>query len=125
MGFSHCRLNAVKGQTALARVERPSGGVASVSVEFDQVAGTAAPGDDYALAANPLRSGPPGGSFARLIEVSITADGQVESMERFRLTLTNPRAAALMPFAQLDVEILDDIGDTRFRKGVEGPTRLP
>jgi hypothetical protein len=125
LGFARCRQIVVEGETAQVRVERPSGGVANVSVEFNHAAGTATPGDDYTVPANQLLSWAPGDSVAKLIEIAIAADAQIEPIERFRLTLTNPSGAALLPFAQLDVEILDGVDDARFRNGFEGPACLP
>jgi hypothetical protein len=125
LGFARCRQNVVEGETAQVRVERPSGGVASVSVEFNHVAGTATPGDDYAVPASQLLSWAPGDSSAKLIDIAIAAEAQIEPIERFRLTLTNPSGAALLPFAQLDVEILDGVDDARFRNGFEGAVCLP
>ncbi len=125
LGFARCRQNVLEGETAQVRVERPSGGVASVSVEFNHSAGTATPGDDYSAPANQLLSWAPGDSVAKLFDIAIAADAQIEPIERFRLTLTNPSGAALLPFAQLDVDILDGLDDTRFRNGFEGPACLP
>ena len=125
LGFARCRQNVVEGETAQVRVERPSGGVASVSVQFNHVSGTATPGDDYTVPANQLLSWAPGDSVAKPIDIAIAANAQIEPVERFRLTLTNPSGAALLPFAQLDVEILDGVDDARFRNGFEGPACLP
>jgi hypothetical protein len=99
--------------------------VASVSVQFNHVSGTATPGDDYSVPANQLLNWAPGDIDAKLIDIAIAADAQIEPVERFRLTLTNPSGAVLLPFAQLDVEILDGIDDARFRNGFEGPACLP
>ena len=125
IGFTRCRQNVVEGQTAQIRVERPSGGVADVSVDFTHASGSATPGDDYTVPPDQLLQWAPGDIAAKLINVPIAADGLPEPIERFRVSLSNVMGAALLPFAQLDVEILDGQSDQRFANGFEGPECLP
>ncbi|MGE4071272.1 MAG: Calx-beta domain-containing protein [Lysobacterales bacterium] len=125
IGFSRCRQNVVEGETAQIRVERPSGGVANVSVDFTHTAGTATPGDDYTVPADQLLQWAPGDIAAKVIDVPIADDGLPEGTESFRVNLGNVMGAAVLPFGQLDVEIVDGQSDQRFRNGFEGPACLP
>ncbi len=125
IGFGRCRQNVVEGETAQIRVERPSGGVANVSVDFTHTPGTATPGDDYTVPANQLLQWAPGDIAAKVIDVPIAGDGLPEPTENFRVNLGNVMGAAVLPFGQLDVEIVDGQSDQRFRNGFEGPECLP
>ncbi|MEZ5441597.1 MAG: Calx-beta domain-containing protein [Lysobacterales bacterium] len=125
IGFARCRQNVVEGETAVIRVERPSGGVASVTVDFSHATGSATPGDDYTVPSNQVLQWTPGDIAAKLIEVPIAADGVPEPVERFRVNLSNAMGASILPFAQLDMEILDGQSDQRFANGFEGPACLP
>jgi hypothetical protein len=125
IGFARCRQNALEGETAQIRVERPSGGVANVTVDFTHSAGSATPGDDYTVPPDQLLSWAPGDIAAKVIEVAIDDDGVPEPTERFRVNLSNVSGAAVLPFAQLDVEIIDAQTDQRFGNGFEGPECLP
>lgn len=125
IGFARCRQNVVEGETAQIRIERPSGGVANVSVDFTHTPGTATPGDDYTVPANQMLQWGPGDIAAKLIAVPIAADGVPEPVESFRVSLSNVMGAAVLPFAQLDVEILDGLSDQRFANSFEGPECQP
>jgi hypothetical protein len=125
IGFARCRQNVLEGETAQIRVERPSGGVANVTVDFTHTPGSATPGDDYTVPANQLLQWAPGDITAKVIDVPIANDGLTEVTEAFRVNLGNVMGAALLPFGQLDVEIVDGQGDQRFRSGFEGPECLP
>ncbi|MCB1629475.1 MAG: hypothetical protein KDI48_17225, partial [Xanthomonadales bacterium] len=111
--------------TAQIRVERPSGGVANVTVDFSHTPGSATPGADYTVPPNQLLQWMPGDVAAKLIAVPIAADGVPEPVETFRVNLSNAMGASILPFAQLDVEILDGQSDQRFASGFEGPECLP
>ena len=125
IGFSRCRQNALEGETAQIRIERPSGGVANVSVDFTHMPGTATPGDDYTVPADQMLQWAPGDIAAKIIDVPIASDGLPEPTERFRVNLGNVMGAAVLPFGQLDVEIIDGQTDQRFANGFEGPECLP
>jgi hypothetical protein len=125
IGFPRCRQNVVEGETAQIRVERPSGGVANVTVDFTHSAGSATPGDDYAVPPDQLLSWAPGDIAAKVIEVPIDDDGVPEPTEGFRVNLSNASGAAVLPFAQLDVAIIDGQTEQRFGNGFEGPECLP
>ena len=125
IGFARCRQNVVEGETAQIRVERPSGGVANVTVDFTHTPGSATPGDDYTVPPDQLLQWAPGDIAARVIDVPIANDGLPEGTESFRVNLGNVMGAAVLPFGQLDVEIVDGQTDQRFRNGFEGPECLP
>jgi hypothetical protein len=125
IGFARCRQNVLEGETAQIRVERPSGGVTNVSVDFTHTPGSATPGDDYTVPANQLLQWTPGDIAAKVIDVPIANDGLPEPTENFRVNLGNVMGAAVLPFGQLDVEIVDGQSDQRFRNGFEGPECLP
>jgi hypothetical protein len=125
IGFARCRQNVLEGETAQIRVERPSGGVANVTVDFTHTPGSATPGDDYTVPPDQLLQWAPGDIAAKVIDVPIAGDGLPEGTERFRVNLGNVMGAAVLPFGQLDVEIVDGQTDQRFRNGFEGPECLP
>jgi hypothetical protein len=125
IGFASCRQNVLEGETAQIRVERPSGGVANVSVDFTHTPGSATPGDDYTVPADQMLQWAPGDIAAKIIDVPIANDGLPEPTERFRVNLGNVMGAAVLPFGQLDVEIVDGQSDQRFANGFEGPDCLP
>jgi hypothetical protein len=125
IGFARCRQNVVEGETAQIRIERPSGGVTNVSLDFTHTPGTATPGDDYTVPANQQLQWAPGDIAAKLIDVPTADDGLPEPTERFRANLANVMGAALLPFAQIDVDIVDAQSDQRFANGFEGPECLP
>jgi hypothetical protein len=125
IGFARCRQNVLEGETAQIRVERPSGGVANVTVDFTHTPGSATPGDDYTVPPDQLLQWAPGDIVAKVIDVPIAGDGLPEGTERFRVNLGNVMGAAILPFGQLDVEIVDGQSDQRFRNGFEGPECLP
>ncbi|MBK8069650.1 MAG: hypothetical protein IPK27_19120 [Rhodanobacteraceae bacterium] len=125
ISFSRCRQNALEGETSQIRIERPSGGVANVSVDFTHTPGTATPGDDYTVPAAQMLQWAPGDIAAKIIDVPIASDGLPEPTERFRVNLGNVMGAAVLPFGQLDVEIIDGQTDQRFANGFEGPECLP
>jgi hypothetical protein len=57
--------------------------------------------------------------------VPIFSDALSESNEHFRLNLNNVIGAAILPFAQMDVQILDGSEARTFRDGFEGEACLP
>ena len=66
------------------------------------------------------------GDFApKLINIPIATDAPIEAIERFRLTLGDPVSTAILPFAQLDIEIMDGVDDVRFGDSFEPPDCLP
>lgn len=125
IGFARCRQNVLEGENVQIRVERPSGGVANVSVDFTHTPGTATPGDDYTVPADRQLQWAPGDITAKVIDVPIANDTLPESTERFRVSLGDVMGAVVLPFGQLDVEIVDGQSDQRFRSGFEGLECLP
>ncbi len=125
VGFSRCRQRVVEGETARVLVPRNSGGVAQVAVDFTHVPGTATPGDDYTPPANQVLTWAPGDFTPKIFDIPIAANAPQEPTERFRLTLTQPSATAILPFAQLDIEIVDRLDDLRFGDGFEPVSCLP
>ena len=97
----------------------------NVSVDFTHMPGTATPGDDYTVPADQMLQWAPGDIAAKIIDVPIASDGLPEPTERFRVNLGNVMGAAVLPFGQLDVEIIDGQTDQRFANGFEGPECLP
>ena len=125
IGFRRCRFSALEGSDAVIQIERPSGGVASVSVELAHSAGTASVDIDYTAPANQVLQWAPGDLAAKTITVPIFSDALSESNEHFRLNLNNVIGAAILPFAQMDVQILDGSEARTFRDGFEGEGCLP
>lgn len=100
-------------------VRRPSGGVANVSVQLRHETGTATVGADYIPPADQVLSWAAGDLAAKRIAIPIAADTDGEADESFRLRLTDPAGAALLPFSLLEVRIVD--GAVRgFADGFEG-----
>ncbi|HRD72987.1 MAG TPA: Calx-beta domain-containing protein [Aquimonas sp.] len=125
IGFRSCRFSALEGSDAVIQIERPSGGVASVSVELAHSTGTASVDADYTAPANQVLQWAPGDLAAKTITVPIFSDALGESNEHFRLNLNNVIGAAILPFAQMDVQILDGSEARTFRDGFEGEACLP
>jgi hypothetical protein len=125
IGFRSCRFSALEGSDAVIQIERPSGGVASVSVELAHSTGTASVDADYTAPANQVLQWAPGDLAAKTITVPIFSDALSESNEHFRLNLNNAIGAAILPFAQMDVQILDGGAERTFRDGFEGEGCLP
>lgn len=125
IGFRSCRFSALEGSDAVIQIERPSGGVASVSVELAHSEGTASVDVDYTAPANQVLQWAPGDLAAKTITVPIFSDALNESNEHFRLNLSNVIGAAILPFAQMDVQILDGSEARTFRDGFEGEGCLP
>jgi len=125
IGFRSCRFSALEGSDAVIQIERPSGGVASVSVDLEHSTGTASIDVDYTAPANQVLQWAPGDLAAKTITVPIFSDALSESNEHFRLNLNNVIGAAILPFAQMDVQILDGSEARTFRDGFEGEGCLP
>jgi len=125
IGFRSCRFSALEGSDAVIQIERPSGGVASVSVELAHSTGTASVDVDYTAPVNQVLQWAPGDLAAKTITVPIFSDALSESNEHFRLNLNNVIGAAILPFAQMDVQILDGSEARTFRDGFEGEACLP
>jgi hypothetical protein len=125
VGFTRCRQRVVEGEVARVLVPRNSGGVVQVGVDFAHVAGTATPVQDYTPPANQVLTWAPGDFAPKVFDIPIAADAPVEPLERFRLTLSQPTATAILPFAQLDVEIMDGLDEVRFGDSFEPPACLP
>ncbi len=125
IGFRSCRFSALEGSDAVIQIERSSGGVASVSVELAHSTGTASVDADYTAPANQVLQWAPGDLAAKTITVPIFSDALSESNEHFRLNLNNVIGAAILPFAQMDVQILDGSAERTFRDGFEGEGCLP
>jgi len=115
----------VEGEVARVLVPRNSGGVVQVGVNLTHVAGTATAGEDYTPPADQVLTWAPGDFAPKVFDIAIAANAPIEPLERFRLTLSEPSATAILPFAQLDVEIMDALGDVRFGDGFEPPACLP
>jgi hypothetical protein len=119
VGFSGCRATALEGRVFEAVVQRPSGGVANVSLQLRHEAGSASPGVDYTPPADQVLSWAPGDLAPKRIAIAIAADADGEPDESFRLRLSDPIGAALLPFGLLEVRIVD--GAVRgFADGFEG-----
>lgn len=125
VGFSRCRQRVVEGEVARVLVPRTSGGVVQVGVDFTHVAGTATAGQDYTPPADQVLTWAPGDFAPKAFDIPIAANAPIEPLERFRLTLSQPTATAILPFAQLDVEIMDALDEVRFGDGFEPPECLP
>lgn len=125
VGFLRCRQSALEGTHARIRVARPSGGVANVSVDFRHTPGSATPDVDYLVPADQILSWGPGDIAPKVVAVPIIDDGISEAPESFRINLADPVGTAIMPLAQLDVEIFDAGTDQAFRDGFEGPECFP
>jgi len=125
VGFTRCRQRVVEGEVARVLVPRNSGGVVQVGVNLTHVAGTATAGEDYTPPADQVLTWAPGDFAPKVFDIAIAANAPIEPLERFRLTLSEPSATAILPFAQLDVEIMDALGDVRFGDGFEPPACLP
>lgn len=107
VGFSGCRATALEGREFEVLVRRPSGGVANVSVQLRHETGTATVGADYIPPADQVLSWAAGDLAAKRIAIPIAADTDGEADESFRLRLTDPAGAALLPFSLLEVRIVD------------------
>jgi hypothetical protein len=119
VGFTHCRGTALEGRELEVFVARPSGGVASVSVQLSHEPGSASAGVDYTPPADQVLSWAPGDLAPKRIAIAVAADAPAEPAETFRLRLSAPSGAALLPFALLEVRIVD--GEERgFDDGFEG-----
>lgn len=119
VGFSGCRATALEGRVFEAVVQRPSGGVANVSLQLRHEAGSASPGVDYTPPADQVLNWAPGDLAPKRIAIAIAADADGEPDESFRLRLSDPVGAALLPFGLLEVRIVD--GAVRgFADGFEG-----
>jgi hypothetical protein len=119
VGFSGCRATALEGRVFEAVVQRPSGGVANVSLQLRHEAGSASPGVDYTPPADQVLNWAPGDLAPKRIAIAIAADADGEPDESFRLRLSDPVGAALLPFGLLEVRIVD--GAVRgFSDGFEG-----
>lgn len=125
VGFTRCRQRVVEGEVARVLVPRNSGGVVQVGVNFAHVAGTATPGQDYTPPADQVLTWAPGDFAPKAFDIPTVADAPIEPLERFRLTLSEPSATAILPFAQLDVEIMDGLDEVRFGDSFEPPECLP
>ncbi len=125
VGFTRCRQRVVEGEVAQVRVTRNSGGVVAVGASLAHSAGTATPGVDYTVPPNQVLSWAAGDFAPKLINIPIAADAPIETIERFRLTLSDPVSTAILPFAQLDIEIMDGLDDVRFGNSFEPPDCLP
>ncbi len=119
ISFNSCRATALEGREFEALVQRPSGGVANVSVQLRHEAGSASPGVDYTPPADQVLNWAPGDLAPKRIAIAIAADPDGEPDEGFRLRLSDPVGAALLPFGLLEVRIID--GAVRgFADGFEG-----
>lgn len=119
VGFSGCRATALEGRVFEAIVQRPSGGVAHVSLQLRHEAGSATPGVDYTPPADQVLNWAPGDLAPKRIAIPIAADTDGEPDESFHLRLSDPVGAALLPFGLLEVRIVD--GAVRgFADGFEG-----
>ncbi len=107
VGFGSCLAIAVEGRDAIIALLRPSGGVASVSVDLSHEAGSATPDVDYTPPAAQTISWGPGDSAPRLLRVPIAQDAAGEAVETFVLRLSNPQNTAILPNAAVTVRILD------------------
>jgi hypothetical protein len=125
VGFTRCRQRVVEGEVARVVVPRNSGGVVQVGVNFTHVAGTATAGQDYTVPVDQVLTWAAGDFAPKVFDIPIAADAPVEPLERFRLTLSQPTATAILPFAQLDVEIMDGLDEVRFGDSFEPPECLP
>ena len=125
VGFPRCRLRVLEGSTAQIRIERRSGGNVVVAAMLTHSAGTATPGVDYSVPPDQLLTWAVNDLTPRIIAIPIAADAAIEPVETFRLTLGEPVATALLPFAHIDVEIVDPLGDLLFNDGFEIPECLP
>jgi len=125
VGFTRCRQRVVEGEVAQVRVTRNSGGVVAVGASLAHSAGTATPGVDYTVPPNQVLSWAAGDFAPKLINIPIATDAPIEAIERFRLTLGDPVSTAILPFAQLDIEIMDGVDDVRFGDSFEPPDCLP
>jgi hypothetical protein len=125
VGFTRCRQRVVEGEVAQVRVTRNSGGVVAVGASLAHSAGTATAGVDYTVPPNQVLSWAAGDFAPKLINIPIAADAPIEAIERFRLTLSDPVSTAILPFAQLDIEIMDGVDDVRFGDSFEPPDCLP
>lgn len=119
IGFPSCRGVALEGRDLLVSIARPSGGLATVQVDFAHEAGSASEGVDYSAPAAQTLTWTPGDFAAKQIVIPITSDAEVESAETFRLRLSNPQGAAIQPHALTEIRILDGDGQG-FRDGFEG-----
>lgn len=119
ISFNSCRATALEGREFEALVQRPSGGVANVSVQLRHEAGSATPDVDYTPPADQTLSWAPGDLAPKRIAIAIAADADGEPDESFRLRLSDPIGAALLPSDLLKVRIVD--GAVRgFADGFEG-----
>lgn len=119
ISFNSCRATALEGREFEALVQRPSGGVANVSVQLRHESGSATPGVDYTPPSDQILSWAPGDLAPKRIAIAIAADADGEPDESFRLRLSDPIGAALLPFGLLEVRIVD--GAVRgFADGFEG-----
>ncbi len=123
ISFAACRTIALEGRDLLVRIARPSGATANVSVTLEHIIGTATAGTDYTAPATQTLSWAAGEMAAKVVTIPIASDGLVESVETFRLRLSNPVNTAILPNSLMEVSILD--GDLQgFRDGFEGDCPL-
>lgn len=125
VGFTLCRQRVVEGEVARVLVTRISGGAVAVGVNFTHVTGTATPGEDYTPPPDQMLFWPAGDFAPKSFDIPIAADTSVEPSERFRLILAQPSGTAILPFALLDVEIMDGLGDGLLVDGFETTPCLP
>ena len=91
----------------LIAVQRLSDLETVVSVDYASTNLTATPGADYLDVAGRLTFA--AGETNQTITVGIINDGLIESVEKFKLTLSNPSAGAVLgPKAVLTVQIADN-----------------
>ena len=119
ISFASCAAVGIEGRELVVEVRRPSGGVAAVQVDLTHEAGTATPGTDYAAPADQTLIWAPGDFAPKLIGIPIDADALVEPVETFRLRLSNPVNASILPTALTEIRIRNGV-DAGFADGFEG-----
>jgi uncharacterized delta-60 repeat protein len=107
IGFREVAATVPESQASTIYVQRTGGAAGSVSVEFATSDDTAHSGSDYVRTSGTL-TWADGDSADKAITIAVTDDSLTESLEKLRVTLSNPTGGTFLAMSQSDVLIKDD-----------------